>query len=260
MIRTGASTNAAVSQGARLETVIEGIADHGLDFVEVSMEGPQTRATIESDAERIRQLLDDRGLDCVVHLPWVRMEVGSPFAEVRDAWLEVLEQNIQTASRLGAEKGVVHGTNTERDYPGKADHVYEALDALQEMGEKYDLEVCAENVSAPPMRIEEFPALFEHTAVSMTLDTGHASVEGQDSASLAAFVSRHADRISHFHLHDNAGDSDDHLPLGMGRLDFEEILAPLRDTDWEGTLALETVSDPESDILSFNKRRLDAVI
>lgn len=260
MIRKGVSTSAAVSQGEGLETVIDRAADHGFDFVEIAMEGPQTREAVRSDAERIRGLLDDRGLGCVVHLPWVRMEIGSPFAAVRDAWTAVLEQSIQTADRLGATKGVVHGTNTERSYPTKADHVYESLDTLQEIGEAHDLELCAENVSATPMRVEEFPALFENTDVSMTLDTGHASVEGQDSASLAAFVADHADRVSHVHLHDNAGDSDDHLPLGMGRLDFEEILAPLRESDWDVTLSLETDTDPEMDILAFNKRKLDAAV
>lgn len=260
MIRTGVSSNAAVTNGAGLERVIEAAAGHGFGFVELSMEGPQTRETLESDAGRIRGLLEEHGLGCVVHLPWVRMEVGSPFPEVRDAWHTVLEQSLETADRLGAEKAVVHGTNTERDYHRKAEYVYDALDAVRATAASHDVELCAENVDATPMCVDEFPSLFEHTDVSMTLDTGHASVEGHDAASLAEFLSAHADRVSHLHLHDNDGDSDAHLPLGLGRLDFRRLLAPLRGSDWDGTLSIETATDPELAAIEFNRRKLEAAL
>jgi sugar phosphate isomerase/epimerase len=54
------------------------------------------------------------------------------------------------------------------------------------------------------------------------LDVGHAFTCG----SLDEFLAGH--NISHVHLHDNAGCSDDHLPLGQGSIKFEPILEMIR--------------------------------
>jgi sugar phosphate isomerase/epimerase len=92
----------------------------------------------------------------------------------------------------------------------------------------------------------------------MTLDTGHARVSGLDSAEIASFVGEHADRISHFHLNDTRGPSDEHLPFGAGTIDFEVIFDALPD-DWEGTMSLE-VFTLDFDYIGASKERLDALL
>lgn len=63
---------------------------------------------------------------------------------------------------------------------------------------------------------------------------------GQDLASQAKLIREYGDRISHIHLNESRWDqTDEHLPVGLGKLDFDILATALRDTDWTGTCTHE---------------------
>jgi sugar phosphate isomerase/epimerase len=66
------------------------------------------------------------------------------------------------------------------------------------------------------------------------------------------------ERVSHIHLSDNRGGSDEHLPVGLGTIDFETVLAPLFDSDWAGTMTHE-VGTTELAYVAESKRQFDAI-
>ena len=90
------------------------------------------------------------------------------------------------------------------------------------------------------------PLLDAADNVDFHLDIGHANVRpyGQPNR-LASLLEAFGDRIAHVHLHDNKGRYDDHLPLGVGTLDFRDSARRLRATGWDGTLTLEVHSAKE---------------
>jgi len=236
--------------------------EYDFDFVELLMDGALERGRLAELSQEIRLLARQNDLDLLVHLPF-RLDVGSPFEHVREGALRELEAAIETAVEVGAEKGIVHATSgawapawTEREIQPL---VFDSVRRLDEFGAARDFEICVENIPGGFVDTDDFDRLLVETDASMTLDTGHARMDGLRSEEQAAFVADHVDRISHFHLNDTRLPEDEHLPFGSGDIDFERIFEPLRATDWSGTLSLE-VFTLDYRYVRESKRRLDALV
>ncbi|GKZ13404.1 sugar phosphate isomerase/epimerase [Haladaptatus sp. T7] len=225
--------------GMEYEEAFEVADDLGFDYVEVMMDGANERTRI--DPESVRSRADDCDVGLAVHLPF-SLDIGSPFEHVREGAVRELQAAIETAREFGATKGVVHASSSAWKPAWDAEeigsNVVESVNALDEFARERDVELCVENIPDGWFSVHDFDGLFAETDASMTLDTGHARMDGLDSGDIAAFVERHGDRISHFHLNDTRRAKDEHLPFGAGTLDFRAIFDALPD-DWEGTLSLE---------------------
>lgn len=199
-----------------------------LDYVELMLDGEHERSRL--DPEAVATHANDHNIDLLVHLPFA-FDPCSPYEHIREGALQELDAAMATASVFGTRKAVVHATsNAWRpawDDERVADGIVETLAELDDIAADHGVELCVENVPKDRFGLAEFPRLFDETDVSMTFDTGHAYVEGYDSAAQAAFMADHADRVSHVHINDVRGRTDDHVPVGAGLLDFEEICAPL---------------------------------
>jgi sugar phosphate isomerase/epimerase len=78
-----------------------------------------------------------------------------------------------------------------------------------------------------PNTIDEFRVLFENVDnIHYLLDTGHAYLEGGDDC-LDAYLNTFSDRLLGIHVSDNNGDTDEHLPVGEGSIDFQRLMGTL---------------------------------
>ncbi|UPV73712.1 sugar phosphate isomerase/epimerase [Halorussus limi] len=224
--------------GMDYETAFDVAAEADFDFVELLMDGDHERRSLDPDA--VREAAAERDLDLLVHLPFA-LDVGSAYEHVREGAVRELVAAAETAAEMGALKGVAHANSKAWSPAWDATDLREiVLESVREVdAETPDgFEVCFENIPRGAFSTGNFQDLFADTDAAMTLDTGHARVDGLDSAATAKFVARHADRISHFHLNDTRKAQDEHLPFGAGTIDFEQVLGALPD-DWSGTLSLE---------------------
>jgi sugar phosphate isomerase/epimerase len=257
-LRTGFVTQ----MGMGHETALDVAAENGFDFVEVMMDGASERTRLDTDADAVQSALTTHGLDLLVHLPFGGFDLGSPFEHVRAGSVQELAAAVDTAADLGAEKAVVHPTtnawSAAWDDSDLRANVVDSLRTLDDHATDAGVELCAENIPRSVFRTHEFPQLLEETDVSMTLDTGHARMDGRDSAGIAAFAGRFANRISHVHLNDTRQPKDEHLPFGAGNIDFAAIFDALGD-GWTGTLSLEVFTH-DVEYLAVSKRRLDALL
>lgn len=241
------------------EPTVRWAADEGFAFVELLLDGPYARERIEDRAASMRAALDAAGVGIVVHLPFAA-DPGSPFTPVREGAVAELTAGMDLASGLGAERVVFHPSSdawdlgwTETETKG---FVHDALDALVPAATERGLEPCLENVVSSYYVAERFPELLErYPDASMTFDTSHALLSGMDEAAQAAFTREHDDRIGHLHLVDTRGGDDEHLPVGMGRLDFRRALSGLAAVDWSGTATLE-VGTEDRDSIALGKRHV----
>jgi len=235
--RTGFVTRLALS----LEDQFALAADAGFDYVEVLTDGHRAPDALADDRTEVVDALDHYDLDLVVHLPFPT-DIGSPYEAVRAGAVETQTQAIETAAALGAEKAVLHPESSAWEAAWDDEelrpYVDQSVTDLVAVGDNHGVEVCAENLFENVYTIETIDGLLDRTDVSMTLDTGHARVTGYDGTETAAFVSEHADRVSHVHLNDTRRPSDEHLPFGAGTIDFEKLFAALL-ADWNGTLSVE---------------------
>ncbi len=209
-----------------------------LDYVELMMDGDTDRTALAEMSDEVRAAGAERDVDLLVHLPFA-LDIGSPYDHVREGACREIEAALDAASAIGAEKAVLHASSDafspawDRDIV--QEHILDSVRRLDSYGTTQGVEVCVENIPEGWLTLDEFPAVFERTDASMTLDTGHAYVDGYDSAAQREFVAEHADRISHVHVNDTRKPADEHLPTGAGFLAFDTILDPLD----EATLSVE---------------------
>jgi sugar phosphate isomerase/epimerase len=215
--------------------------DVGFDYVELDMEQALPHRTLDVDG--VESALAANDLEAVVHLPY-RLDPGSPHEHVREGACRELEAAIDVAADLGATKGVFHAkTDGFRHVWGDETLracLFDSVRRLNASGEERGVEVCVENLKQPFFDAGDFPALFESTDAAACLDTGHAYVSGLTASDQAALLRDHPERVSHVHLNDTRHDGDDeHLPVGLGRLAFDDIVTAMRETGWTGTCTHE---------------------
>ena len=253
-----ASTGFVTQLGMDYETAFDVAEELAFDYVELLMDGDHERRNL--DPEEVRTAAKTRDLDLMVHLPFA-LDVGSAYEHVREGAIQELVAAAETAAAAGATKGVAHADSKAWgpawDDADLRELVFESVREIDARTPD-DFEVCFENIPRGACSTRTFPTLFDETDAAMTLDTGHARVDGLDSAEMASFVADHADRISHFHLNDTRKPQDEHLPFGSGTIDFEQILGALPD-EWSGTLSLE-VFTLDYGYIGVSKEYLDTVL
>jgi len=88
------------------------------------------------------------------------------------------------------------------------------------------------------------------------LDIGHANLSSDGTNKTAEFVRRYKKRLLHVHISDNKGFHDDHLPLGVGSVDWAKEIGVLLKADYARTVTLEVFStDDDYLALSLKKAR-----
>lgn len=82
---------------------------------------------------------------------------------------------------------------------------------------------------------------------ALCLDIGHLNVFSELSPS--NWVKRMDKRLQYVHLHDNNGKNDEHLPVGMGNIDFDSFFESIKNSENDIIIALELDhSTPEEKI------------
>lgn len=231
----------------------------GVDFVEILMHGTGDRSTIETSADRIRERLDEHDLDCLVHLPFQGIDIGSPHEHVQEGAIKELEASIRAADSIDARKGVLHPTSSASNSDERRQLMSSGLQRLVDVGEDYGLEICAENIFDRYVTVRDIDDVVDTTNASLTFDTGHARIEGYSAEKAASFLDEYRDRVSHVHLNDIRGSHDEHIPFGAGAIDFETLLDPLLSSDWDGTLSLE-VETQSAAYIAHSKDHLDQLL
>ena len=249
--------------GMEFDAATEWAAGEGFDFVELLLDGPYARERIEDRRESMRRTLADAGIDVVVHLPFA-VDPGSPFTPVREGAVEELTAGMDLAVDLGAERIVFHPSSDAWNLGWTAtetrEFVHEALDDLVPAARDRGLEPALENVVSSYYDVTTFPELLDrYPGATMTFDTSHAHLAGMDGTGMAAFCREYADRIGHLHLVDTRGGEDEHLPVGMGTIDFATVLASLADADWSGTATLE-IGTEDYDTIALGKRHVEELL
>ena len=93
---------------------------------------------------------------------------------------------------------------------------------------------------------EDFARLYLETGlndIGIILDTGHANLEAQ----IERFLTQLPDKIFELHLSDNMGENDQHLGIGYGKIDWEQLAAQLKQIHFNGIIMIESVFNvPES--------------
>jgi len=213
---------------------IEAIGRAKYDFVDLTIEGP----TLDLDVARVERLLDQHNLFVVGHtdpcLPY-----AYPIKGVRESCLKELERCAKMFSALGAKVMNIHPCYAAPPCM-KRDLVNQNIAALKpivEMARSLGLAVVLENYKPPFDLVSTYETILaEIPELKVHLDVGHTNM-GRDDAE--TFCRHLGSRIMHVHFSDNRSIQDDHMPLGVGNVDWKRAVSSLKMTGYDETITLE---------------------
>ena len=244
------------SPKASLAEEISLFGEMGFDFVEVTIESPgATPEKILSKKKEVLDALHSYNFGVLTHYPWY-FSVAHPYSGIQGAILHEFGRAFDAAVVLGAKKATLHTEFMPAGIQDRPVHVAKTIESMRRLSKEASdrgLQLLVENYNASSFSIKEFKLLFSELDIGMTLDVGHASTA--DGEGVDSYLADFRKRISHVHLHDNDRRSDQHLPLGAGKIDIPRAVKELK-AAYDGTITLE-VHSQDRDYLRISREKLE---
>ena len=186
-------------------------------------------------------------LDAALEVP--RRVLHAPFAELCPAAIDPLVRAVTRrrflqaaalAKRYGAEKMVVHSGFIPLVYYPEWFAPQSAAFWREFLNDVDGLTLCVENVmETSPDALRQIAEQVNDPRLRICFDVGHAFCQSGD---LAPWLDALAPYLSHVHLHNNHGSSDEHLGLPDGTLDMAAVIRQLEALAPQATYTLEVRS------------------
>lgn len=180
------------------------------------------------DVGEVRNLghaLKERDIPCTVHAPFMDLSPGGFDKKIREISLDRLKRATSLANELGAIGVVCHPGFDRWRYNGNEQLWFDASigtwsEVLKEAGPS--LPVMLENIfEDEPSTLLMLFDYFKGKNLWFCFDSGHFNLFSK--VSVDEWLIPLKDRLREFHLHDNHGKSDDHLPIGTGTFPFRSL-------------------------------------
>lgn len=240
---------------------IEVYAKDGCDYIEIGIEEPMALpAMLIRQKAQILDNLEKYKIFAIGHTAyWV--EFGSMHEKVRRGWVEEAKEMINAAHELNMnllnfhfEAG--HGLTFMTDFGKKefTDNFISSMNELTSFSKDKNIRLMLENT--PPVQrkkvdIEDYSKVIENVeGLAVHLDVAHAFIEGGMDR-IGDYISRFSGNIAHIHAHDNNGKEDEHLPIGRGSIDFNQVVDKLKGTGYNNTVTFEVFSSHEDAVKSM---------
>jgi sugar phosphate isomerase/epimerase len=198
--------------------------------------------SVSSETKRLKSQIRHRNLAVDwVHAPYVQPILYDSEIEKASVSVGALKHAVTIAAELEARSLVVHPMGIEFpmevDQGACLDQLLHAFSVLVDYGQEYGVQIAVENIDEP-FSTRILKVLFDQIQdLTLCFDTGHA----HHWHTWDAYIPDHIERISALHIHDNHGQSDQHLIPGDGNIDFTTFFKALKSHGYNGYLGLECV-------------------
>jgi sugar phosphate isomerase/epimerase len=220
--------------------------------VELTDEG--LHALNKKRAKKLKEIAAARNLDFVVHAPWAGINIATPDPALRRAVLKRLERSIVVAGQLDCRLWLFHPgsrTGLSHFYPRKDWQMnLESVRALLKVARREGVEVAIENTPEPfpslMKSVDDFHRFYEELDdnIGMVLDVAHANLNNQ----IQDFIRQFSKKIVHIHVSDNKGDSDMHLGIGHGNIDWNAFAKLVKAADYGNLIMIESTEHVEESL------------
>ncbi len=210
------------------------------------------------DPDELRQELRDHGQ----RLVGVYTGANFVFDEIIEDEMWRVSKAIDLAATFDAQSIVVGGGAQRFDGTHGDDYrrLGSALDRVCDLADEQGLQACFHpHLSTIVENPEQIAQLFEQTRIGFCPDTAHLYAGGGDPAAL---IRAYPDRIRHVHLKDYNSAEGIFEPIGNGVIDFDDVMAAIREVDYDGWLVVELdeyAGDPR-DAARISKTAVDALL
>jgi sugar phosphate isomerase/epimerase len=238
--------------GESFSKMVKRLATVETPYIEVVDDG--IHALNKKRISMLNEVAKSRGIRYTVHSPFADINIASPSKPLLKAALKRLEQSIAYANALDAKLWVLHPgiqTGISPFYPGRDwTQNKESVCLLQNVAEEYGLKIALENVPEPypfvMKSVEDFARFYQETSLNMglVLDVGHANINKQ----IELFFSTFGNKIEHIHASDNIGETDQHLGIGYGKINWQRFALTLSENAYDRTVVVESVEHVEESL------------
>ena len=243
------------------KSVAEEIAlfgEMGFDYFELTVEAPGAHPDkLLKEKKTVQDALSSYNFGVLAHMPWY-FSVAHPYASIQEAILREFCRAFDIAAELGAKKATLHSEFLPPGIQERQVHTAKTIESMKRLhkeAEARGLELLVENFNASSFSIKDFKRLFSAVEMGMTLDVGHAFTS--DGEGLENYLAQFRKRVKHVHLHDNDRRTDQHLPLGAGKVDIARAVKGLK-AFYDGTITLE-VHSQDRDYLRISREKLETM-
>lgn len=176
-----------------------------------------------------------------IHAPIGDVNIASMSERMREAAVLELMATMECAIQMGVETVTIHPGFRPFVVKGMEDkailRAQKSLRTLDRVTREFGIRMALENMPDFFMMIgrtaEDMEALLEGTDMGICFDVGHANTAGQIDEIL-----KMKDRFVNVHVHDNVGDQDEHMTMGEGNINFEDVFSKLK--GYRGNYVIES--------------------
>jgi len=244
MMRFGAST---LMKG-KVEEFFDGAKD-SFEVVEVVCDAPY-KSPLEINTQFLRSVKKALGIEYTIHSPYTSMDIGSLDDSYRKQCVDRVLEAIEVGCAIGAHIVVVHPAFGSRGSLEERLRVKEmekdSLEKINESARSKNMKICIENM---PMGIPFVDRSLASGIIQLakgldgagvTLDVAHANTTNVKPETMMKHFG--PELLSHVHVHDNRGTSDDHLEIGKGTVNWGNVAIGLRQLRYDGVLVDESLN------------------
>jgi len=183
--------------------------------------------------------------------------VAEPSNGYNDYLLDVLKKTIAGCAYIGCKRLIIHpfflGYDQQLDPQVEWDLNIQRYSELIPAAKAYGVTICLENmftgyrgkryaaicsdITLACQYIDTLNEIAGERVFAFCLDTGHLLLLGKDVKNAMIQL---GDRIECFHVHDNDGEGDLHMPPYTGKLDWDRFVEGLKAIGFNKTLSFET--------------------
>jgi len=240
------------------------LIDAGANHIEISGEavailpGPLGDKFRQEASGGLRELHEKEGVTFSVHLPFLGgINFTTSIDSIRQGSIDVVKDITDQCSPLEPISYVLHISGLLEDLMGVGlrdpavveAYLAYAVDSIKQILEFIPADkLCIENLEY--ISFEKIFPIVEQFDTKICMDVGHIRLRNED---IGDFIDTYGPRIGHVHMHDvtwklfdkRVRVMDDHLGLGTGIIDVDDIVRRLHTAGYEGAVVLEIhVVDP----------------
>jgi sugar phosphate isomerase/epimerase len=220
------------------------------DFLEVIIESPlNSRPEIQVGFVK---LCNSYKIPKTVHAPFLHNNIIFSDDYLRDGSIKEYFNSFDLARKIHASKVTIHPGIPHLKLPFILESQRQFFpESIKILGDYYlnhyehDLVVCIENMPKSVglfidnNEIRRYFNTQEFKSYKMTIDSSHAWTCG-DNKNMQDLILKMKDKIAHVHVVDNETfDSDPHIPIGKGKIDFNLFIKCLQEINYNDTMVIE---------------------
>ncbi|MBI2546827.1 MAG: sugar phosphate isomerase/epimerase [Candidatus Aenigmarchaeota archaeon] len=244
---------------------INSILKLGFDYAELGIEMPGgSPEVVHRNSHKIRNLVKEFKFPPLAHTAWW-IDFGGGYDLVREVWIREANKSIDAAELLGIKKINFHlysiGLVEEYKPYHKliVDNIVKSLREVARYANSKNIMVMLENSNQQKksvVDIKDYKFVIDSVPnLKVHLDIGHAFIEnGMDG--IKDYIFMFKNKLEHIHMHDNHGKWDEHLPLGKGKINFEQTAKWLKQIGYDKTITFEVFTskkDAKDSMIKFRK-------